>query len=419
MAASCAAAVHCVAPTEHLDLSSSLCANVNASAVASMVDEAHGSKAAFFAAMQRATLPLRISGPEAQRRAAAVRAAPRYPMAHPRVALIGDSITAELFHALVSIAPGARVTFFHVNTIDEGVADNVDFVVPRAQVHVHPAPAGSTLDWAQNDTALWRHLSHERWDAVFVGGMGLHELYHSSDSFSRHWGTRAGLLDKHPLHGDVYSAYKSRRDLVRRRARQLACLSRQLATPFVFIGIAPVDGPVVLLDPPKPDWNQFLDFGLADVVARVEKAVEAAHCAATTAAAGGLDDDLVPTGPGRPRSRGHSSDALLFFHLSDLVRACPGVRCDGIHFVSEFPGYNCFGSLYLLAHFLADFLQRHLPQLLGLGCSAASAASPSHGAAVAAARRSGTPRRGVQPFDEAPRTCFGAKQPARTNSGDR
>jgi hypothetical protein len=283
-----------------------------------------------------------------------------------------------------------------VNTIDEGVTDDVHFVVPRAQVHMHPPPADSPLGWAQNDTALWWHLAQERWDAVFVGGMGLHELYHKPDSFSRHWATRSALLDKHPLHGDVYSAYRSRRELARRRARQLACLSRQLATPFVFVGIAPVDGPVVLLDPPKPDWNEFLDFGLSDVVARVEKEVEAAHCAARAVANGAVDDDSG--GGARPRAHGERA-ALLFFHLADLVRSCPGVRCDGVHFNSEFPSFNCFGSLFLLSHFLVHFLERYLPQLLGLGCPTTNTAPP-HGARRAA------PRRDLLPFAAAPHTCF-------------
>jgi hypothetical protein len=366
MSASSSCSVRCTAPTRHIDLSRTVCAELTTSRIAALVEQARGSKAAFFSGVQNATAPLEITGEgwEGRLSQRLVRGNARYtvPVARaPHVAFIGDSITGEMVRTYMEMVPTARVTFFHVNTIDDGVADDADYVISRTLMHSYPAPTDNPEGWAQNDTALWHHLASSRWDAVFVGGMGLHELYHKPDSFSKFWATKAGLLDKHPLHGHVYSAYQSRRALVRRRARQFACLSRQLAAPFVFVGSPPVDGDVVLLDPPKPDWHEFLDFGLARVVARVEREVEASHC---------VRGEMKGVHRREATPRTAQEDSLLFFHLSDLARACPGARCDGLHFDSAFGNYGCYGSLVLLAAFMEDFLRTYLPHLLGLPCAA-------------------------------------------------
>ena len=45
-----------------------------------------------------------------------------------------------------------------------------------------------------------------------------------------------------------------------------------------------------------------------------------------------------------------------FIRPGDLGRLCPGIRCDGIHFTSDFPEFGCRGSPALLDDFFARFL---------------------------------------------------------------
>ena len=42
-----------------------------------------------------------------------------------------------------------------------------------------------------------------------------------------------------------------------------------------------------------------------------------------------------------------SLSRLSFLHPSELTHACPGVRCDGMHYGSHFPQYGCHNSLSL------------------------------------------------------------------------
>jgi len=53
----------------------------------------------------------------------------------------------------------------------------------------------------------------------------------------------------------------------------------------------------------------------------------------------------------------------LLHHLrpAELAFECPGVRCDGMHYGSDFAEYGCRSSSALWDGFLADFLIRTLP----------------------------------------------------------
>ena len=67
---------------------------------------------------------------------------------------------------------------------------------------------------------------------------------------------------------------------------------------------------------------------------------------------------------------------VYFFHPSVFAKACPGARCDGMHYASHFPfpsvddpskdrrGWACHRSLDLWCPFMNNFLQRYVPQLL-------------------------------------------------------
>lgn len=112
--------------------------------------------------------------------------------------------------------------------------------------------------------------------------------------------------------------------------------------PVVFIGSMPSDVHVMLLDPPKPDWDSFHDFALAELMVGVERDVEYE----------------LPCAPDS------ASPSLHFMRPSEMVRACPGVRCDGMHFLSAFPDTRCYASPGLWCLFLSHFLKCNLPQLI-------------------------------------------------------
>ena len=47
---------------------------------------------------------------------------------------------------------------------------------------------------------------------------------------------------------------------------------------------------------------------------------------------------------------------VLHFRPAALAHRCPGVRCDGMHFASDFPAYGCRGSPALWDPVIAHFL---------------------------------------------------------------
>ena len=51
---------------------------------------------------------------------------------------------------------------------------------------------------------------------------------------------------------------------------------------------------------------------------------------------------------------------IPFFDTMELVRQCPGVRCDGMHFASDFAAVGCRTSSHLWDCMLIDFLKGHL-----------------------------------------------------------
>jgi len=163
-----------------------------------------------------------------------------------------------------------------------------------------------------------------RFDMVFAGGLGLWHLIGTpciggEDPSSTH----RRVVHEHLL------VYKN--------------LSLDLGIPFVFVGSLPVDAATVFLSPPKHDWHDFSDFTLMDIWDAIE---------------GGLFQ-RNDYGPG-----------VVHFRPSLIVRRCPGVRCDGIHFSADYwPDYSLEGSRKIVTYrchsseaiwdpYLAGFLER-------------------------------------------------------------
>ena len=188
------------------------CANLTADAVAHWVSHAHGTKSRFFQQVRHATEPFGISG--VTQPCAPQHTTSAVPL---NVAFVGDSIVGELFQAYRSLVPPASAELFHATNL-----------------------------LSTNHTELVSFLTSKPWHAVFVGGLGLHQLVRLVD-----WsGSEADLGVDHG-NRTLHSPTWRHRSLVRTWIDRLRCLGRALATPVVFVGSLPVDVSVLLLDPPK------------------------------------------------------------------------------------------------------------------------------------------------------------------------
>ena len=61
------------------------------------------------------------------------------------------------------------------------------------------------------------------------------------------------------------------------------------------------------------------------------------------------------------KTEGTLGGMVYHLRISELARACPGVRCDGMHFGSDFPEFKCSSSEALWDGFLANFLTETFP----------------------------------------------------------
>lgn len=188
------------------------CANLTADAVAHWVARAHGTKSRFFQQVRHGTEPFGISG--IVQPCAPVLTTSAVPL---NVAFVGDSIVGELLQAYRTLVPPASAERFHAANL----------------LHA-------------NSTELAAFLTSKPWHAVFVGGLGLHQLFRLID-----WD--GGEADLGVDHGNrtLRSPTWRHRSLVRTWIGRLRCLGRALATPVVFVGSMPIDASVLLLDPPK------------------------------------------------------------------------------------------------------------------------------------------------------------------------
>ena len=325
------------------------CGNLSNDRVQEWVAAAEGSKARYFRAVQEGTLPLNISGDDRE----AARMSTEYVQKRSterlrvRLALVGDSITREIASTLQSMAPRAVVHFWTVERL--GLA--LEILPAQLQRGTRiPCKRGAVCQFyegAHGEKGLpgfWSSIAGHYYNAIFVGGVGLHYLLRTVPSYwpdfeskqPNEWRAAPGGHDVSLRSMWGRSPFYQHVSTVTEVVRSTSCLSRALGVPTVYVGTTVVDTLIMTLDPPKVDWGDFYDLSLADVMVAAERRVEKKH---------------------------RDAGAPLFMYPSALARACPGVRCDGMHFESAFAPYECNSSLSLLRPFIADFLAAKLPSL--------------------------------------------------------
>ena len=377
-AAQCSA---CTAPTVHYDMASvKYCEKLTPENVSSWVRQARGEKRRYFELVRAGTAPYNLTGKLNMRQTicqkyAVAKAAP------PRIMFMGDSIVEELLWAYKWLVPDAVAHFYHVNALSSFEA----------------AMNKNTADGTEAEHP-WHVLASGRWDALVFGMGQMWRLLRTTPTTNRtgrgvDWRVDEALLPYRDAgNRKLYSPYVFHQRAFRHWISQLACLARRLGLPIVMVGSMPVDEQIVLLHPPKNDWDDFHELGLLEVMAHVEHEEERAHCAENAA-------------------EGRTS-GLLFFHPSELAHQCPGSRCDGMHFSSNFPhwdmdspnkdmrGWRCSSTAALYCPFVEDFLKRYLPRTLGLPAPARSCAPrpAPEGVRVEAARQcwSASARKGTE-----------------------
>jgi len=319
----------CAAP-----VSFPLCANLTAASQAQWVAGSNGQKRDFFKHVQRATPPYNLTG--GPRKDCSVLVGKD--AAQIRVAFIGDSIVLEMMSVLQTLlGPALSPTYFFLSDLETGTNSgdvNAELLIYALQ---NNKTFALNIKSAKLHWPLWKLLAAEHWDAVFVGGLGLHRLFRHGHG--QQWESDASRLEYNDHNNrTLHSPYKAHRALLSTWLHRFTCFSRALRVPFVFVGTLPVDEPVVLLEPPKYDWDDFHDTQLTQVMSLVERELESKFA------------------------------DLRFLHPSLLANACPGARCDGVHYGSQFDSgaadYGCHATPALWCPLLSQFMRCRLPSLL-------------------------------------------------------
>ena len=342
-----------------LSLMQPWCGKLTHTQVREWAANADGLKYNFFRAVQAATMPLNLTGEgvEPNRMSAQFLEARRFKYAQGRLALVGDSITREVAETLRDMAPHIVVHFWGCertglafnSTLPAQLREGKRIPCKRHRCEFWEAPA---LFGEKGLVGFWRAIAAYQYDAIFVGGVGMHYLLRTQPKYwpahdprePNEWRNMDAVQryqrDKFRLSNYQWTKapYHTHLPVVVKQARRLACLSRVLSTPFVYVGTTVADADVLGLDPPKADWGDFFDLSVANTMVAAEQRVEHSHAS----------------------TRG----GVRFLYPSALARACPGARCDGMHFSAAFPeAWSCTNTTYLLQPFIADFLATQLPFL--------------------------------------------------------
>jgi len=146
---------------------------------------------------------------------------------------------------------------------------------------------------------------------VVVGGMGIHLLLRSVE-YSHIY---------HEHFHQVSAFLKEAIDVARRYSKTL-----------IFVASMPMDSTVIHLQPEKSDWAAFYDTGVIKEWAPQEARIF---------------HHMVDS----------ERDCAFLVEPKTLVDRCPGVRCDGMHFGSEFKQYPCYNNFGLYELILSDILE--------------------------------------------------------------
>ena len=161
---------------------------------------------------------------------------------------------------------------------------------------------GSTPRHVQNAIESLRNGSI---DALFVG-FGLHYVLRKE-----RWGDRVW----HEQH-----AWRAQ------NIARMAQIAQETGRPVALVGSLPIDAEIFMLDPVKKDYDQFHDLSFR----RIQVA---------------LEQDLMRHHP-----------RLFRLPLDQLATACPGTRCDAIHWSADFDSFTCRSAFGLLTDFFAEWL---------------------------------------------------------------
>jgi hypothetical protein len=164
-----------------------------------------------------------------------------------------------------------------------------------------------TLDNINDILNSTRHSNH----VVFVGGNALHMCLRTEME---------------------HLTFRSHVERIRPVLMKLKWLQQQ-GNNVAYVGSIAVDMQL-MLTPERPNWDNFHDFSLLEIWSKQDKELCAEY-------------------------------DIPFFDSMALVRQCPGVRCDGMHFESSFikgspeGDWGCHQSSYLWDRRLVAFVRMH------------------------------------------------------------
>jgi len=230
-----------------------------------------------------------------------------------KACFIGDSIVRELAAVWERLAPNA--SFVHQQT-------TCSYLMTEASAgrlsKVQRQVAGGRMAW----------LKESNCDVILAGGLGPHCLRRLVEA------APATELSELPV------SLEQHRQHVAGYLEALHEVAASTHVPVIFIGSPVIEGDILILDPPKGDWDDFHDFSLSKLWAFDEKAV--------------FDETYGDDAPAAAATAG-PAPMLRMLYLARFHLDCPGYRCDGMH--NDNAILSCRGNPGFVDFLLADMLE--------------------------------------------------------------
>lgn len=225
-----------------------------------------------------------------------------------------------------SLNDGGKSVLFVGDSIVREISETFKIVAPDVTVKLICSMLGYSrlngLSNAQQDqeylaTLVLEETKKSPVGLIFVGGLANHHVRQDLKHFDMQG------KDATANHKNLIETYLS---LMMR-------LSQFLHVPIVFVGATPIDGWTFLMSPPKNDFRNFHETSNLAVWDSVESGIF---------------------------SNERRWEGLHHLRPAGLVLQCPGIRCDGLHFGSDYSsdnnGWNCFNSHNIWQPYLVSFL---------------------------------------------------------------
>lgn len=206
-----------------------------------------------------------------------------------KLCFLGDSLVREIFLAWSRIAPWSKSEY-------------------RSTSCLFLNPANSNYNRLSVKIAQERlqFLESSNCNTIIVGGLGPHCMRRQEGIPPE----KAAVLPAVPLPVSL----TDHKILTEEVITALVKVSETTKIPVILVGSPIVESDVMLLDPPKPDWDGFRDFAMSKLRAFGEK--EAFDRLV------GAKEGTGPLGAG---------SSIRFYYHSQFHLRCPGFRCDGMH----------------------------------------------------------------------------------------